>query len=178
MSECFLEASEDLNLENNQLSGHLTNQFGEFKSLQHLDLGRNSFSGAIPFSIGKLSSLELLRLDGNKFTETLPESLGQLFNLQLLDIYETELLTSENQLSLKASPNWNPPFNLIISKLRRGAWVKTLRFPHGFRSRRILRILIYPILESQAEFQAGFGRSHFGLCLITISMARSKLQIL
>ncbi|KAL8458517.1 hypothetical protein ACS0TY_036150 [Phlomoides rotata] len=130
MSECFLEALVDLNLEDNQLSGHLTNQFGEFKSLRILDLGRNSFSGVVPFSIGRLSSLERLWLNDNKFTGTLPESLGQLFNLtglfvdgNMLEGIVTEthyanltkledLYASRNQLSLKVSPNWNPPFQL------------------------------------------------------------------
>ncbi|KAL8459330.1 hypothetical protein ACS0TY_036717 [Phlomoides rotata] len=130
MSECFLKALED-----NQLSGHLTNQFGEFKRLRILDLGTNSFSGAIPFSIGKLSSLEDLRLNDNKFTGTLPESLGQLFNLKglfvdgnMLEGIVTEthfanlnklefILASGNHLTLKVSPNWNTPFQLFYLKI-------------------------------------------------------------
>ncbi|KAL8514998.1 hypothetical protein ACS0TY_013908 [Phlomoides rotata] len=138
MSECFLQALEDLNLENNKLSGNVTNQFGEFKSLGYLNLGRNSFSGAIPFSIGKLSSLEQLRLNDNKFTGTLPKSLGQLFNLKGLHIDDNmlegivtethfanltklEILSaSGNQLSLKVSPNWNPPFRLKLVQI--GSW--------------------------------------------------------
>ncbi|KAL8459333.1 hypothetical protein ACS0TY_036720 [Phlomoides rotata] len=135
MSECFLKALEFLYLEDNQLSGHLTNQFGEFKSLRILDLGRNSFSGAIPFSIGKLSSLEKLLLNDNKFTGTLPESLGQIFNLQMLFINDNLLegivtethfanLTkleylgaSGNHLTLNVSPNWNPPYQLTSLKI-------------------------------------------------------------
>ncbi|KAL8466947.1 hypothetical protein ACS0TY_035869 [Phlomoides rotata] len=122
----------------NQLSGHLTYQFGEFKSLRILDLGTNSFSGAIPFSIWKLSSLEELRLNDNKFTGTLPESLGQLFNLKGLFIHDNllegivtqthftnltkleDLYASGNQLSLKVSPNWNPP--LQLTSLQIASW--------------------------------------------------------
>ncbi|KAL8466936.1 hypothetical protein ACS0TY_035859 [Phlomoides rotata] len=122
----------------NQLSGHLTNQFGEFKSLRILDLGKNSFSGAIPVNIVKLSSLEELWLYNNKFTGTLPESLGQLFNLKRLEIEDNmlegivtethftnltkleDLCASGNQLSLKVSPNWNPPFQLKY--LRIASW--------------------------------------------------------
>ncbi|KAL8466942.1 hypothetical protein ACS0TY_035865 [Phlomoides rotata] len=62
ISECFLKALANLNLWNNKLSGHLTNQFGEFKSLQILDLRNNSLSGVIPINIGMLSSLEELLL--------------------------------------------------------------------------------------------------------------------
>ncbi|KAL8466943.1 hypothetical protein ACS0TY_035866 [Phlomoides rotata] len=139
MSECFLKALEDLNLKFNlRLSGHLTNQFGEFKNLRILDLQKNSFSGAIPFSIGKLSSLEELWLNDNKFTGTLPESLGQLFNLKILFIHDNflegivnethfanltkleYLLGSGNHLTLKVSPSWNPPFQL--SYLQIASW--------------------------------------------------------
>ncbi|KAL8466935.1 hypothetical protein ACS0TY_035860 [Phlomoides rotata] len=135
MSECFLKALEVLYLEDNQLSGHLTNQFGEFKRLRILDPGTNSFSGAIPFSIGKLSSLEDLRLNDNKFTGTLPESWGQLFNLKglfvdgnMLEGIVTEthfanlnklefIFASGNHLTLKVSPNWNTPFQLFYLKI-------------------------------------------------------------
>ncbi|KAL8466981.1 hypothetical protein ACS0TY_035890 [Phlomoides rotata] len=162
MSECFLEALENLYLQNNKLSGHLTYQFGEFKSLQHLDLSNNSLSGVIPTNIGKSSSLEelllydnkftgtlpgtlgqlsnlqLLRIEDNKFIGSLPESLGQLFNLQQLYISQNmlegvvtethfanltkleELYASGNQLTLKVSPNWIPPFQL--STLQLASW--------------------------------------------------------
>ncbi|KAL8459274.1 hypothetical protein ACS0TY_036672 [Phlomoides rotata] len=84
MSACFLESLQRLRLQNNALSGHLPNQFGDFKSLRYLNLGVNSLSGAIPISLGKLSSLEQLWLHANRFTGTLPESFGLLSSLQLL----------------------------------------------------------------------------------------------
>ncbi|KAK6119138.1 hypothetical protein DH2020_047114 [Rehmannia glutinosa] len=136
MSDCFLVALESLNLWVNQLSGHLTHQFGEFKSLRILDLHRNSLTGVIPNNLGNLSSLEYLNLGSNKLTGNLPESLGQLFNLKQLYVYDnmlegvvtethfahlsdlTELYASRNQLTLKASPNWIPPFKLRRLQLR------------------------------------------------------------
>ncbi|KAK6163134.1 hypothetical protein DH2020_002975 [Rehmannia glutinosa] len=136
MSDCFLVALESLNLWVNQLSGHLTHQFGEFKSLQILDLRRNSLTGVIPNNLGNLSSLEYLNLGSNKLTGNLPESLGQLFNLKQLYVYDNvlegvvtethfallsnlmELYASRNQLTLKVSPNWIPPFKLRRLQLR------------------------------------------------------------
>lgn len=139
MSDCFLESLTSLNLRENQLSGHLTPQFGEFKSLQTLDLGENSISGAIPFNIGELSSLEDLRLDNNKFSGNLPESLGQLYNLTFLSIEHnmlqgmvtenhfanlsklTSLVASGNPLRFKVSADWVPPFQLR-DLLELGSW--------------------------------------------------------
>ncbi|KAG8371004.1 hypothetical protein BUALT_Bualt13G0042000 [Buddleja alternifolia] len=138
MSDCFLEALESLRLSMNQLSGHMTDQFGEFKNLQTIDLGRNSVSGTIPINLGKLSSLRDLRLEFNKFTGNLPESVGQLSNLEMLYVNGNMLrgivtethfanLTklshfsaSGNHLTLKVNPNWLPPFKLKIIKL--GSW--------------------------------------------------------
>ncbi|KAK6138288.1 hypothetical protein DH2020_027979 [Rehmannia glutinosa] len=116
--------------EENQLSGHLTNQFGEFKSLLSLELSRNSLSGVIPDNIGNLSSLEYLFLGNNQLIGNIPESVGQLFNISRLVIEDnklegvvtenhfanlsklTDLSASRNHLTLKVSQNWNPPFKL------------------------------------------------------------------
>ncbi|KAK6144070.1 hypothetical protein DH2020_020890 [Rehmannia glutinosa] len=137
MSDCFLGALEYLSLSQNQLSGHLTHQFGEFKSLRLLDLISNSLSGVIPNNLGNLSCLEFLYLSRNKLTGNLPESMGQLLNLKyfyisdnMLEGVVTEthfahllklkgLYASTNQLTLKVvNPNWIPPFKLDILNLR------------------------------------------------------------
>ncbi|GFQ01223.1 probable leucine-rich repeat receptor-like protein kinase at5g63930 [Phtheirospermum japonicum] len=124
-----------LNLSCNNLTGHLTHQFGDFKSVRDLDLSGNSLSGEIPNNIGNLSSLEYLNLGSNKLTGNLPESVGQLFNLielhisdNLLEGVVTEthfahlsrlkyLYVSRNQLTLKVSPDWIPPFKLETLRL-------------------------------------------------------------
>ncbi|XP_057770726.1 receptor-like protein EIX1 [Salvia miltiorrhiza] len=139
MSECFLEALEELNLQFNQLSGTLIDQLGEFKSLERLFLNKNSFSGTIPRSLGKLSSsLQVLGLSRNEFTGDLPDSLGQLRNLERLHIGGNKLegvvreslfanltklvilTASENKLSLRLDQHWLPPFQL--KQLRLGSW--------------------------------------------------------
>ncbi|KAL1561149.1 receptor-like protein EIX1 [Salvia divinorum] len=138
MSECFLEALEVLDLQLNQISGQLIYQVGEFKSLEYLNLNKNLLTGPIPASMGKLSSLKVLALSGNKLTQNLPHSLGQLCNLERIYIFDNKLegvvtealfanLTkldvfsaSYNQLSLKVSQSWIPPFQLTALGL--GSW--------------------------------------------------------
>ncbi|CAA0824282.1 disease resistance family protein / LRR family protein [Striga hermonthica] len=138
MSDCFLGALEYLDLSSNQLSGHLPHQFGGFRSLRSLILGYNSFTGVIPNEIGNLLSLEMLHLYDNKLRGNLPESIGKLVNLtdllinnNMLEGVVTEthfanlsnlyyLVAPGNQLTLKVSPNWIPPFKL--KSLNLGSW--------------------------------------------------------
>ncbi|KAH6828920.1 hypothetical protein C2S53_013487 [Perilla frutescens var. hirtella] len=138
MSECFLGSLKELKLDGNKFSGHLIDQFGEFKSLRELDLGSNSLSGTIPISLGNLSSLETLFLYDNNFTGNIPESLGKLLNLVDFSIGYNKLegivteshfislskLTyfsaSGNHITLNVGPDWIPPFQLETLKL--GSW--------------------------------------------------------
>ncbi|KAK6144092.1 hypothetical protein DH2020_020912 [Rehmannia glutinosa] len=138
ISGCLLGSLEYLHLSVNQLSGHLTHQFGEFKRLRSLELSRNSLSGVIPDNFGNLSSLESLDMGSNKLAGNLPESMGQLSNLKqfymsdnMLEGVVTEthfahlsnltaLMASGNQMTLKVSPYWIPPFKL--HRLRLGSW--------------------------------------------------------
>ncbi|XP_040935949.1 receptor-like protein EIX2 [Gossypium hirsutum] len=52
LSRCCLDSLESLIMTNNQLSGHLTDQLGQFKNLSYLSLAQNKISGPIPSSIG------------------------------------------------------------------------------------------------------------------------------
>ncbi|KAK4492368.1 hypothetical protein RD792_003173 [Penstemon davidsonii] len=139
MSNCFLGSLESLNLRENQLSNHLTNQFGDFKSLQFLDLSRNLLSGPIPpINLGKLSFFTYLDLDLNQLSGNIPKSFGQLYNLEFLSIgYNmlegivsqslfanltnlSFLYASGNNLTLEVEPSWIPPFKLNVLQL--GSW--------------------------------------------------------
>ncbi|GER46343.1 receptor-like protein [Striga asiatica] len=86
MSDCFLGSLISLDLSENQISGHLPHQFGEFRSLQTLNLSYNSLSGVIPNQIVNLLSLQRLRLENNKLMGNLPERIGKLVNLTELYI--------------------------------------------------------------------------------------------
>ncbi|XP_042016428.1 receptor-like protein EIX1 [Salvia splendens] len=135
MSRCFLEAVVILRLRQNKLSGHLTDQFGEFKNSRFLDLTKNSISGVIPNSLGKLSRLRRLWLGFNKLGGELPVSIGQLSKLRSLTfgrnmmegvVNETHfekltklkyLFASGNNFTLKVSPDWIPPLEIGL-----GSW--------------------------------------------------------
>ncbi|KAL8467138.1 hypothetical protein ACS0TY_036016 [Phlomoides rotata] len=112
MSECFLGSLEHLDLISNNLSGHLTSQFGEFKNLRILDLSKNALSGALPVSIGKLSSLEELYIADNKLDGVVTES--HFTNLTKL----VTLSSSKNHLTLNVSPDWSPSFQLQFLRIR------------------------------------------------------------
>ncbi|KAH6806762.1 hypothetical protein C2S51_031593 [Perilla frutescens var. frutescens] len=159
MSKCFLGSLEKLGLGGNKFSGHLIDQFGEFKSLRYLNLGSNSLSGAIPISLGNLSSLCWLFLDDNKFTGNIPESLGQLLNLVHFDIDNNKLegivteshfaslsqLTyfsaSGNHITLNVGPDWIPPFQLLTLGL--GSWSlgEGLQIPSWIQKQRKIDVL-------------------------------------
>ncbi|GER46325.1 receptor-like protein [Striga asiatica] len=145
MSDCFLGSLISLDLSENQISGHLPHQFGEFTRLRSIYLEDNSLSGVIPHELGNLLSLEVLKLYENKLTGNLPESIGKLVNLRVLQI-ENNMLegvvtethfanlsnlkilgASGNHLSLKVNHNWIPPFKLLTLSLR--SWDLGSRIP-------------------------------------------------
>ncbi|KAH6778804.1 hypothetical protein C2S52_010041 [Perilla frutescens var. hirtella] len=136
MSRCFLGSLERLSLSHNQLSGHLTEQFGEIKILGYLGLRSNSLSG------------------DNKFTGNLPESFGQLYSLSTLYIEDNKLegIVTEihfanlsklmyfhgsgNHLTLNVGPNWVPPIQLEDLALRSWSFGVDSEMPSWLRMQR------------------------------------------
>ncbi|KAM4073373.1 hypothetical protein ACB094_10G014000 [Castanea mollissima] len=145
---------ETLELNHARLSGHLTDVLGQFKKLVHLSLQNNSISGPLPVSLSNLSSLTYLDFSNNQFNGTIPQSFGQLSKLDTLDIGSNMLkgvvsevhfsnltslrmlFASGNQLTLKASQNWVPPFQLEYLHLR--SWNLGPKFPPWLCSQRHL----------------------------------------
>ncbi|CAL5426408.1 unnamed protein product [Camellia sinensis] len=152
LSGCILESLETLELWENQLFGHFTEQFGRFKNLRELYFRNNLISGPIPVSVGRLSSLAVLDLSYNKLNGTLPKSLGHLSKLGILYISYNmlegavsedhfanltslvELSASGNQLSFNVNPNWIPPFQLELVYLR--SWQLGPQFPLWLQSQK------------------------------------------
>ncbi|TYJ12130.1 hypothetical protein E1A91_A11G327400v1 [Gossypium mustelinum] len=91
LSRCCLDSLESLIMTNNQLSGHLTDQLGQFKNLSYLSLAQNKISGPIPSSIGDLSSLKFFDISENQLNGQIPWSLGELSSLKLFDVSENQL---------------------------------------------------------------------------------------
>ncbi|KAF8021071.1 hypothetical protein BT93_G1482 [Corymbia citriodora subsp. variegata] len=141
-----------IDVSNNNFSGHLPNQFGNFKDLEFLDLSWNSISGPIPTSVGQLLSLRMLQLSSNKLSGNIPESIGQLSNLEVMDIGDNQLdgvvnelhfasLTSLtllyfrwNELIINVSTSWVPSFQIqaiFMSSCKVGP-----KFPNWLRTQR------------------------------------------
>lgn len=131
LSSCNSNPLESLRLSMNRLSGHLTDQIGQFKHLQFLDLSGNSISGPIPQSLGNLSKLETLLINDNLLEGVVSEAhFANLTSLSLLRAYG-------NQLILNISHrNWIPPFQLGQLELR--GWQLGPWFPMWLQSQKDL----------------------------------------
>ncbi|KAF7851522.1 hypothetical protein BT93_L3764 [Corymbia citriodora subsp. variegata] len=141
-----------IDVSNNNFSGHLPNQFGNFKDLEFLDLSQNSISGPIPATMGQLSSLRMLYLSFNKLSGNIPKSIGQIFNLEVMDFGNnqldgivnelhfanlsslTKLKIYSNELVINVSASWVPPFQIqeiLMSSCKVGPefpnWLQTQR---------------------------------------------------
>ncbi|XP_030936746.1 receptor-like protein EIX2 [Quercus lobata] len=146
-----------LDFSNNHIYGSLPQNFGQLKNLVKLVLWNNSISGPLPVSLGNLSSLTYLDLGYNQFNGTLPQNFGQFSKLENLYIDSNMLkgvvsevhfsnltslrnfYASRNQLTLKATQNWIPPFQLESLYLR--SWNLGPKFPPWLCSQRHLQLL-------------------------------------
>ncbi|TYI70958.1 hypothetical protein E1A91_D08G260200v1 [Gossypium mustelinum] len=142
---CCSDKLESLNLANNNLSGHLTDQLGHFKSLSYLILSQNSISGLIPVSLGNLSSLQYIDVSDNQLDGNLPEHLENPMNLEYMNIAYNLLegavsegffsslkrlrvfKASQNKLKFEANSNWIPPFQCQTIEL--SYWFLGPKFP-------------------------------------------------
>ncbi|PPS10254.1 hypothetical protein GOBAR_AA10401 [Gossypium barbadense] len=132
LSRC-LDSLESLSMANNQLSGHLTDQLGQFKNISHLSLAQNKISGPIPLSIGELSSLKILDFGYNLLEGVVFET--HFFNLTRL----TTLMASHNRLRFEPNSNWIPPFQCESIEL--GHWHLGPRFPQWLKFQKKLSYL-------------------------------------
>ena len=80
-----------INLPDNNLSGNIPAEIGDFSKLRFLQLCYDAISGSIPPEIGKLKALEQLYLFYNQLTGTLPGEIAGLTNLNGLDITNNNL---------------------------------------------------------------------------------------
>jgi len=75
----------------NQLNGSLPPELGNLSNLSELYLDYNNLSGNIPSEWGNLVSLQLLRLDNNHISGSIPPELGNLSSLQKLYLHDNQL---------------------------------------------------------------------------------------
>ncbi|KAH1084082.1 hypothetical protein J1N35_023843 [Gossypium stocksii] len=133
LSRCCLGSLESLSMSNNQLSGHLTDQLGQFKNLSYLSLAQNKISGPIPSSIGELSSLKTLDFGHNLLEGVVFET--HFFNLTRL----TTLKASHDRLRFEPNSNWIPLFQCESIEL--GHWHLGPRFPQWLKFQKKLSYL-------------------------------------
>nr|WP_321227626.1 T9SS type A sorting domain-containing protein [uncultured Psychroserpens sp.] len=75
-----------INLYNNNLTGNLPTQIGDFDQLKAINLYSNMLTGDLPYTIYNLTNLSSLSLGNNEFTGTIPSEIGNLTNLTYLDL--------------------------------------------------------------------------------------------
>ncbi|XP_073036581.1 uncharacterized protein [Primulina eburnea] len=81
----------ELNLSTNFLSGSISTDIQNLKSLWNLDLSWNQFSGDIPGSIGEMQVLENLSFAHNNLQGIIPPSIGDLRGLVSLDFSDNNI---------------------------------------------------------------------------------------
>ncbi|MYC08063.1 MAG: hypothetical protein F4X57_12980 [Chloroflexi bacterium] len=79
-----------LDLDSNDLSGHIPAELGDLDALEELTLG-SQLRGAIPSELGNLTRLELLDLSNNELTGAIPLKLSNLTNLKYLELFNNHL---------------------------------------------------------------------------------------
>ncbi|KAL3737397.1 hypothetical protein ACJRO7_026202 [Eucalyptus globulus] len=78
-------------VEDNQISGQILEEIGNFVNLDVLSMRLNHFSGGIPSNLGNLQNLVILFLDDNNLQGTIPSSFGNLTKLLQLALGNNNL---------------------------------------------------------------------------------------
>jgi|GEM_PF-4100549 len=94
-----------ISLIDNNLSGTIPPEIGNFPYLESLSLRENHLTGNIPPQLGNLSNLQNITLAANQLTGSIPNQLGNLSNL-------TSLYMTSNQLTGSIPPQFGNPSNL------------------------------------------------------------------
>ncbi|THG05449.1 hypothetical protein TEA_008151 [Camellia sinensis var. sinensis] len=149
-----------IGLSHNKFSGELFTSSSKciaIHALEDMFLNGNKLSGPIPETLGRLTSLNTLSLEDNQLNGTLPQSLGHLSKLSGVDVsnnllegtvsevHFTNLANlwkfhaSGNWLTLKVSPDWIPPFQLLAVELR--SWHLGPKFPIWLQSQKQLQLI-------------------------------------
>jgi len=85
---------DQLDFENDGLSGELVPELSVLSSLRFLILEQGEISGPIPDSYGELERLLILDMDFNQLSGALPETLYDLTSLQQLDLNDNQITGS------------------------------------------------------------------------------------
>ncbi|KAK8557612.1 hypothetical protein V6N13_007970 [Hibiscus sabdariffa] len=81
-----LKSLRSLNLCCNELSSLLPISMSNLTSLDSIDVSQNLFAGSFPLGLGRASGLTFLNASSNNFSGILPEDLGNATSLEILDL--------------------------------------------------------------------------------------------
>ncbi|RWR97580.1 MDIS1-interacting receptor like kinase 2-like protein [Cinnamomum micranthum f. kanehirae] len=81
----------NMRLENNYLTGNISNVFGHYPNLIYMDLSYNDLYGELSPKWGECQSLQKLQLSGNKITGKIPPEFGKLSQLQVISFSSNKL---------------------------------------------------------------------------------------
>jgi len=81
--DCVIE----LKLQNNNLTGTIPTEIGNFSRIEGIDFFDNNIAGNIPTSIANLTSLIALSLSYNALSGGIPFTIGDLTNLEYLELF-------------------------------------------------------------------------------------------
>uniref|UniRef100_UPI003216A0E0 T9SS type A sorting domain-containing protein n=1 Tax=uncultured Draconibacterium sp. TaxID=1573823 RepID=UPI003216A0E0 len=81
----------ELQLNNNNLTGEISESIGNLSYLQVLNLSSNNLTGHIPSGLNKLQSLNYLWLSDNKLSGLIPPEIDNMLNLKFLSLANNKL---------------------------------------------------------------------------------------
>lgn len=82
---------ESIDLGNNEFTGSIPAEVGQWNRLEYLSVNNNNLQGQIPMNIGMLTSLKTLKVNSNMLTGVVPASISNMINLKSLQLYENDL---------------------------------------------------------------------------------------
>ena len=91
---------ETFDVNNNDLNGVISEEWGAIRSLQELGLGGNKFTGDIPDELCKLNNLRRLDLHENKLDTEIPDGMSNMTALKQLRLHGNTLIEGYLPLEL------------------------------------------------------------------------------
>ena len=89
---CYgIDATYELNLSGQGLTGSIPNEISQLSNLMFLDLSNNDLEGTIPQEIVSMETLLGFNLSQNSLSGSIPEELGNLTNLMAMDLSYNQL---------------------------------------------------------------------------------------
>ncbi|XP_027150441.1 MDIS1-interacting receptor like kinase 2-like [Coffea eugenioides] len=80
-----------IDAQRNQLSGNITEDFGDYQHVDHIDLSDNLFYGTLSWNWSAFLNLTKLKISNNNLSGRIPTGLGKVSRLQQLHLFSNRL---------------------------------------------------------------------------------------